>query len=677
MKISKKQIELKECLGKEWIISNGIGGFAASSVLGANTRRYHGLLVASLMPPARRHLIISKLDESIIVDNEEFCLFTNVCKNYISDGYKYLESFEKDYLPVYTFKVNDIKIVKTVSMIYGKNTVVVQYKIKNGKKESKLKLAPIVNFRDFHHMNTNHTFSLNQNMEGDRVRLEIDGNVNTPVYLCVKDSEYIEHENDTFWNMFYLKEEERGFYPEENLLVPGRFEITIKPRETKEITFVASLDSDIENIDSNEVIENEIKRLEKIIEDTGLQKTKAKPTKQEKEYNDFIKDLIVSSESFVINRPDFGTHSVIAGYPWFLDWGRDTLISFEGMFLITKRFELAKEILLTFTKDIKCGLVPNGYSEADNKPLYNSADASLLLFEQVNKYIQYTKDYDFIKENIYEHLKDIIENYSQGIDLENNNIYIAEDMLLSSGTETTQNTWMDAKIGNYAVTPRNGKVVELNALWYNGLRTLENLANKFDEKDVENRCRKAANKHQKVFEEQFFNKKKKSLYDVIGDSKIRPNQLFSISCTYPVIKPSSEIGKTIFKTVTSKLLTKYGLRTLAKGEDGYIAYYEGDPVKRDMSYHQGIVWVWLIGLYHDAFKNIINDEKDRLEKEKFVIEYEKFIKSVYSTFKTEINAEEGIGSISEVYSSQTPFKPGGTFAQAWSVSEIIKIVTKL
>ena len=677
MKISKKQIELKECLGKEWIISNGIGGFASSSVLGANTRRYHGLLVASLMPPARRHLIISKLDESIIVDNEEFCLFTNVCKNYISDGYKYLESFEKDYLPVYTFKVNDIKIVKTVSMIYGKNTVVVQYKIKNGKKESKLKLAPIVNFRDFHHMNTNHTFSLNQNMEGDRVRLEIDGNTNTPVYLYVKDSEYIKHENDTFWNMFYLKEEERGFYPEENLLVPGRFEITIKPRETKEITFVASLDSDIENIDSNEVIENEIKRLEKIIEDTGLQKTKAKPTKQEKEYNDFIKDLIVSSESFVINRPDFGTHSVIAGYPWFLDWGRDTLISFEGMFLITKRFELAKEILLTFTKDIKCGLVPNGYSEADNKPLYNSADASLLLFEQVNKYIQYTKDYDFIKENIYEHLKDIIENYSQGIDLENNNIYIAEDMLLSSGTETTQNTWMDAKIGNYAVTPRNGKVVELNALWYNGLRTLENLANKFDEKDVENRCRKAANKHQKVFEEQFFNKKKKSLYDVIGDSKIRPNQLFSISCTYPVIKPSSEIGKTIFKTVTSKLLTKYGLRTLAKGEDGYIAYYEGDPVKRDMSYHQGIVWVWLIGLYHDAFKNIINDEKDRLEKEKFVIEYEKFIKSVYSTFKTEINAEEGIGSISEVYSSQTPFKPGGTFAQAWSVSEIIKIVTKL
>ncbi|MBR3613653.1 MAG: glycogen debranching enzyme N-terminal domain-containing protein [Clostridia bacterium] len=675
MKINKKQVELKECLGREWIITNGIGGFASSSILGANTRRYHGLLIAPLMVPAQRHLIISKLDESIVVNEEEHKLFTNVCENFISDGYKYLESFEKEYLPVFTYKVNDIKITKTISMVYGENTVVVQYKIKNGKNESKLKLAPIVNFRDFHSMNTNHQYSLNQKVISNKVKLEVD-NSNFPFYIFVNDGKYIEHENDTFWNMFYLKEEERGFYPEENLLVPGRFEIMIKPKETKEITFIASLDENIENIDGNSIIENEIKRLKKIVESTDLQINKSKLTKQEKEYNDFIKDLVISSDSFVINRPDFGTHSIIAGYPWFLDWGRDTLIAYEGLLLLTKRFDLAKEILLTFTRDIKCGLVPNGYSEADNQPLYNSADASLLLFEQVNKFLQYTKDYDFIKENIYESLKDIIENYSQGIDLENNNIYIAEDMLLCSGTETTQNTWMDAKIGNFAVTPRNGKVVELNALWYNALRTLENLANKFEEKDVENRCRKAANKHQKVFEEQFFNKKKKSLDDVIGDSKIRPNQLFSISCTYPVIKPSSEIGKTIFKTVTSKLLTKYGLRTLAKGEEGYIPYYEGDPVKRDMSYHQGIVWVWLIGLYHDSLKNIIDDEKDRLEKEKLKIEYEKFIKSVYSTFKTEIISEEGIGSISEVYSSQAPFKPGGTFAQAWSVSEVLKIVTK-
>lgn len=676
MKITKKQIELKDCLNKEWILTNGTGGFCSSTVIGANTRRYHGLLVAPLLAPAQRHLLVSKLDESITVEGEEYNLFTNVCENYISDGYKYQESFEKEYLPVYTYKVNDIKIVKTISMIYGKNTVVVQYKIKNGKNEAKLKLAPIINFRDFHHMTTNHSFSLKQEINENKIKIEVDGN-KTPIYMFSDSGEYIIHKNDIFKNMLYLKEEERGFYPEEDLVVPGKYEIMIKPKETKEITFVASLEKDIEQIDSNKVFKQEKERLAKIIDETGLMVSKSKLTKQEKEYNELLKDLIISADSFIINRPLFGTHSILAGFPWFLDWGRDTLIAYEGLLLLTKRFDLAKEILLTFTRDIQSGLVPNGYSEADNKPLYNSADASLLLFEQVNKFLQYTKDYDFIKENVYEHLKDIIENYSRGIELDNNNIYIAEDGLLSSGTETTQNTWMDAKIGNFAVTPRNGKVVELNSLWYNALKTLENLANKFDEKDVADRCRKVANKHQKVFEEQFFNKKRKSLYDVLGDSKIRPNQLFSISTTYPVIKPSSEIGKTIFRTVTSKLLTKYGLRTLAKGEEGYIAYYEGDPVKRDMSYHQGVVWVWLIGLYHDAFKNIIDDEKDRLEKEKLKIEYEKFVKNVFTTFKTEINGPEGIGTLSELYNSQAPFKPAGTFAQAWSVSEVLKIVTKL
>jgi len=301
----------------------------------------------------------------------------------------------------------------------------------------------------------------------------------------------------------------------------------------------------------------------------------------------------------------------------------------------------------------------------------------LLLFEQVNKFLQYTKDYDFIKENIYEKLKNIIEEYTKGTNLDNNNIFVEEDGLLSSGTETTQNTWMDVKIGDYAVTPRNGNVVELNALWYNALKTLEVLSNKFESKDVANTYKKLAANHKKVFEKKFYNKNKKSLYDVLGDDKIRPNQLFAISTTYPVIKPSSEIGKTIFKTVTTKLLTKYGLRTLAKGEDGYIPYYEGNPVERDSAYHQGVVWVWLLGLYSDSFKNIIDDEKDRLEKEKLVIEYEKFIKNVFTTFKTEINKEEGIGTISELYSSQTPFKPGGTFSQAWSVSEVLKIVTTM
>ena len=677
MKLSKKNFDLKDGLNKEWVLSNGIGGFCSTTVVGANTRRYHGLLVASLMPPAQRHLILSKVDESIIIGNDEFPLYTNICRNYVSEGYKYLESFEKNIFPEYTYKVNDVKVVKKISMIYGRNAVIVQYKIKNGKKASILKLAPIINFRDFHQMSSNHEFYLKQSVYNNEVKIQVDEHIQFPIYIYLDDGIYYKHDNDTFRNMYYLKEDERGFYAEENLVVPGRYEVSLNPNESKEITFVASLEDNTELVDSNKVFAEEEARVKKIIDNTELLIKKSKLLKKEKDYNKLINDLIIAEDSFIINRPAFGTHSVIAGFPWFLDWGRDTLIAYEGLFLITKRFDLAKEILLTFTRDIKYGLVPNGYSGFDNRPLYNSADASLLLFEQVNKFLQYTKDFEFIKENIYKKLIDIINNYENGIDLDNNNIYIDEDGLLSSGTETTQNTWMDAKIGNYAVTPRNGKVVELNALWYNALKTLENLSNKFEDKRLSDLYKKKAKKHQKVFEEKFFNKKKKSLYDVLGDDKIRPNQLFAISTTYPVIKPSSEIGKIIFKTVKTKLLTKYGLRSLAKTEEGYIPFYEGGPIERDRSYHQGTVWVWLLGLYHDALKNIIDDEKDRLEKEKYIIEYEKFISNVFTTFKTEIDNPEGIGTISEIYNAEEPFKSGGTFSQAWSVSEVLKIVSKL
>ena len=677
MKITKKQIDLKEALNREWILANGTGGFCSTTIIGANTRRYHGLLVAPLVPPAQRHVLVSKVDESIEINENTYNLYTNLCKNFISDGYKNLESFEKEILPVFTYKIQDVKIVKTISMIYGRNTVVLQYKIKNGKNKSIFKLAPILNFRDFHKMNTDHNFTLKQECTKNKVRVEIDGNASIPIYLFTTDGIYIEHNNDIFKNMFYLKEEERGFFAEENLIVPGRYEIELKPRELKEITFVASLEDNTEQIDSNKVFKEEIDRVQNIIENTELLKNKTKLTKQEKDYNNLMKELIIASDTFVLNRPTFGTHSLIAGFPWFLDWGRDAMISYEGLLLLTKRYDLAREVLLTFTRDVKFGLVPNGYSGFDNRPLYNSADASLLLFEQINKFLQYTKDYEFVRNNLYDKLKDIIENYVKGIDLDNNNIHLNDDGLISSGTPETQNTWMDVKIGNYAVTPRNGKVVEINALWYNALRTLENLAIKFEDKKQADFCKKMSSKTKKSFQEKFYNKKKKSLYDVLGDDKIRPNQLFSISTTYPIIKPASEIGKTIFKTVKTKLLTKYGLRTLAKGEKGYIPRYEGDVYKRDTAYHQGIVWVWLIGLYADSFKNIIDDEKDRLEKEKLIIEYEKFIKSVFTTFKTEINNPEGIGSISEVYDSQAPFKSGGTFSQAWSVSEILKIISKM
>ena len=676
MKFTKKQLNLENALEKEWIITNGIGGYASSTIIGANTRRYHGLLIAPLDAPARRHLILSKLDESIIIENDKYDLYTNICQNYISEGYKNQENFEKDILPKFEYKAGNVRVYKKISMVNGKNSVVVSYEVKNNNTcTAKMTIAPILNFRDFHHMTTNHDFSILQEIsETGKVQVQLDGNM--PIYLKCSEGNYIPRQHDCFKNMYYLKEEERGFYPEEDLAISGIWEIEINPKERKTITVIASLESDIESIIAEEVFEEEENRVEQIIKNTKLISLKAKQTKSEKDENAFLRDLIIASDTFLINRSKFGLHSILAGFPWFLDWGRDTAIAFEGLLLVTKRYDLAREILLMLVRDIQCGLVPNGYSEGDGKPLYNSADASLLLFEQVNKFMRYTKDYDFIQENLYEKLKGIIQNYQNGIDLDNNNIYIDTDNLLVSGTPQTQNTWMDAKIGDEAVTPRNGKVVELNSLWYNALKTMEYLSKKFEEKELCETYKKMAKSHKKSFEEKFYCQEKKSLYDVLGDSKIRPNQLFSIATTYPVIAPASKIGKTILETAKKKLLTKHGLSTLAKEEQGYVAEYKGDSYQRDKSYHQGITWVWLLGLYADALENIINSEKDRIEKESYIIEKEKLIENTYHTFKKELTGDGCVGSISEMYDSVMPFKAGGTCSQAWSVSEILKIVTR-
>ena len=676
MKLGKLKLDLKDGLKKEWIITNGIGGFCSSTVIGANTRRYHGLLIASLNPPASRYLILSKLDESISIEDRNYCLYTNICKEYVSDGFKRQESFEKEYFPIFNYKVEDVKIEKKITMMYGKNTTVVSYKIQNGRQASKMTIAPIVNFRDFHSMTANKNFTLKQNVNATKVCVNFVEENTRPIYMYLSEGKYIDYESDTFKNMYYIKEEQRGFYSEENLAVSGRFEVELQPKEIKELYFVVSLDENVEKINVPDVFEKEQERLEKIVENSNLIKEKKKYTRQEKEQNQVIKDLIITSDSFVIDRPKFASKSIIAGFPWFLDWGRDTFIAFEGILLVTKRFEEAKSVLKTFTKDIKEGLVPNGYAEGTDKPLYNSVDASLLLFEVVNKYLSYTKDYDFVKENLYNILKDIIFNYTKGINLDNNNIYVAEDNLLNSGTKDTQNTWMDAKIGDYVVTPRNGKAVEINALWYNALKTLESLAKRFEDKDTMLKSRNMAKKHKEAFANQFYNKKKKCLYDVIDDDRIRPNQLFALATTYPVLDLTSEEAKNTFETCTSKLLLTHGLRTLARGEDGYVPEYEGDGFKRDMCYHQGPTWPWLLGIYNDAFENIIKAEKDEKANKKLKENYAKFLDDVYVTFKKEIYAEEGICTISEIYNSKLPYTAGGTFSQAWSVSEVLRIILK-
>ena len=674
MKYQNKELSLKECIEREWIITNGIGGFASSTIIGANTRKYHGLLVAPLTPPARRHLVLSKLDESIEINGEEQILYTNVCKNFISEGFKVQESFEKNYVPIFTYQVQDVIIKKLICMQYGKNTVCVLYRIQNGKNEAKLKITPIINFRDFHCMTTGKAYNLKQNIIDNKVKIIVDNMGENPIYIQASEGKYIEYYNNNFNNMYYIEEEKRGFFPEENHAVAGTYEIEIAPEQEKEISVICSLEDNIEEIDVKDIISDEIKRIESFVYDTNLTWQNKKDTKEQIEEKEFIKDLIISSDNFVVYRPNFGLHTVIAGYPWFLDWGRDALISYEGLLLKTRRFEIAKEVILTFTKNIKFGLIPNGYSGYDNRPLYNSVDSSLLLFEQTKKYIDYTGDYIFVKKELYEMLKKIIASYKSGINLDDNNIYLDEDDLIVSGTEKTQNTWMDAKYGDFAVTPRNGKAVEINALWYNALRIMESLCIRFGERTDANIYAEMAERTRKSFNEKFYNEKRKCLYDVLGDEKIRPNQLFALSLTYPVIEPNGEIAKQVIATVKSKLLNKYGLKTLAKGEKGYVEVYEGNGFKRDMSYHQGITWPWLLGLYNNSLLNQIKAEKNKKVKAELIEEYLKFAGEVEKTFKKEFYNNGAVKSIAEIYDSKTPYLPKGTIVQCWSVAEVLRII---
>lgn len=670
MKYTKEQINFEDGLKKEWLITNGIGGYASSSIIGVNTRKYHGLLVAALTPPARRSVILSKVDEAVRINGREIPIYSNIGKDYTTQGYKYLESFEKKYIPIFTYKVKGILIKKMVCMEYGKNTVTILYIVENIGYPTTLILTPVMNFRDFHTTTFNKNFDLQEQINENKVKVVIDRKSETPVYLHCSEGKYIKHDNDTFKNMYYIEEEKRGLDALENLAVPGRYEINLEPNEQKCITFTCSLEANIEEIDAKDIINKEISRISELLYESNLLENKNIKGKEE-----LVRDYIVASDNFVAYRPSFALYTIIAGYPWFLDWGRDTLVAFEGTLLVSKRFKEAREVLLTCIRDTKYGLVPNGYSGYDNRPLYNSADASLLLFEQVKKYLKYTNDYGFIKERMYKTLVKIIEAYITGIDVDGNNIHLDKDYLLSSGTPNIQNTWMDAKVGDYVVTPRNGKTVEINSLWYNALMIMSELTELYNDTELTDKYKKYAKKCKESFNKSFYNKEKKSLYDVLGDDKIRPNQLFSLSLTYQVVDPSSDIAKEIFNTVTKKLLLPKGLRTLAPDEKEYVGIYKGGVYERDTSYHQGITWPWLLGLYYDAFVNIIKAEKDEKKKARLEKEYNKFIENVENIFTNEFYYSDCVvGSISELYDSEEPYEAKGAPAQAWSIAEIFRII---
>ena len=693
---------------REWLITNGIGGFAASTDKGGmNTRRYHGLLIAALQPPHLRTMILSKVDESIEINGKKYQLFTNDSNGTLSNGYKYQKDFQKEIVPIYSFAVDGVRIQKTISMIHGKNAVVVVYKIANKKATTKLQLTPLVNFRDFHSDNQSLEFDYDQDVREDKTQVIYKNGYRLNLY--VSNSKFIKHDNDMFYHMHYKVEQDRGFTDTENHMIPGTFEVNVKPNADMTITFVAGLESgkfgtdfeQIHKIDGTKVITEEVNRVKDLIKESKLLKEKnvheqvnalylegsenSVYDEHDEVYKELVRKYIIASDNFVVKRDSNELYSIIAGYPWFLDWGRDAFIAFEGLLLISKRFDVAKEVLLNFANCLHDGIVPNGFDEYTDNPLYNSVDASLLFINAVQKYLDYTGDYKFVISELYKYMKDIIDHYAEGTNFSENNIYLDKnDYLLVSGTPYIQNTWMDAKVEGRVITPRNGKAVEINALWYNALRIMEDIVKKDWKKPISISKLEygfLAKKCKENFVQKFYNDDKKCLYDVIvvdeqgerADDKIRPNQLFALSLKYPILDLDQDEAKNVFITVTNKLLNKFGLKTLAEGEVGYIPVYKGGPVERDEAYHQGITWPWLLGLYYDALKNLIeaNDELTQQELTRSLIQ---FRTNVANTFINEMLNGNTVDSICEIYDSENAKAGKGCFAQAWSVSEIFRII---
>jgi len=709
---------------KEWIITNGLGGFDSTTTKGGmNERRYHGLLIAPLQPPRQRTLILSKVDESIEINSKKYNLYTNDVDGKITEGYKYQTKFEKDIIPVYTYNVNGIIIEKSIYMIYGKNAVVVNYKISNNNSRTKFEISPIMNFRDFHLESHASKFKFKQTSLEDAFTLTFDKKYK--VHVLVNGAKFTPHKNDIFYNMHYAREEERGFDCKENHIVPGTFEIKLKRNENKEVTFVCSLEKnglkleEMRSIIAEDVIKNEVKRINdqieesKLLTDNNISKSddlfksknnyatissngNRRKKKEESEdaqiYDELVKRYIVSSDNFIAYRKFRKLHTTLAGFPWFLDWGRDSFISFEGLLLLPRRFEIAREVLLTFALKHKNGLLPNGFSEYDGHPLYNSVDSALLFIDAVDKYLKYTNDYQFVNDKLYKIMKNIINSYIDGIEMDGNNIYLDDkDYLLVSGTPSTQNTWMDAKVDGKPVTPRNGKAVEINAMWYNALKIMENLSSMLGKRFKRVEYSYIAKKCKESFEKEFYDENKKCLYDVIKverkefstaevgkDDKIRPNQLFAISMTNPVIDPNSEVGKNIFITVTEKLYNAHGLQTLASDEEGFASVYKGNPSERDRIYHQGVTWPWLLGPYYDALKNVIKYEEDKNIKDDLNKTLMEFRLKTAKTFYKELTSGTTVNGIPELYDSildNSKTKVGkGAFQQAWSVSEVFRII---
>ena len=629
---------------KEWIVTNGLGGYASSTVIGANSRTYHGLLVAALNPPVDRTVMLSSLDEEVEVEGVLHRLAIHKYPNTVyPKGFEYLKKFKLDPFPTTVHQIRDVKIKKHIFMVHEKNTTIIRYKVTCDTENVILRLHPFINMRNFHHTTrSNNIDFLQESSESGTILRTGD------ISLTIRSNAIYTPSGTWYYNFEYDAERIRGQAYQEDCYNPGYFEIKLK--KGKNHVFVAASTDDLPDLQIDDIdvlYDQEVMRINFLAEKLGLEDT-------------FALKLIPAADSFIVKRASTHSKSVIAGYHWFSDWGRDAMIALPGLTLVTGRFDDATQILSSFAENCRDGLIPNRFADSSEcQPDYNTVDASLWFIHVVGRYFAYTGDIEFINK-MWSTVQDIINNYIHGTHF---GIRMDSDNLITHGGQLT---WMDAKIGDYEVTPRNGKTCEINALWYNALKTASYLSEHLNEDtyayDV------MADNVSRRFVRVFWNPDEKCLFDcisidgedtVVRDSSIRPNQILAVSLTHTMLPRKKGLG--IVSRIERDLLTPVGLRTLSKDNPGYKNRYIGDAVARDIAYHNGTVWPWLIGPYVSAYTKLNNHSQKSID----------YARSILLSFDEHLH-EGGIGSISEICDGDYPHTPRGCISQAWSVAEILR-----
>ena len=626
----------------EWLETNGLGGWSSSTIIGCHTRRYHGLLVAATVPPAERMSLVSKLDETIVSGNDRFELGTNYYGGTIHPGgYQYQTSFCKELFPEFVYEAGAVQLKKTIAMVHGENTVVVMYNVLHAGQPFLLELLPLVSVRGYHGlMHANN--AVNREARFDNHIFSVTAYQGAPgIFLKIPGGEYQAAPN-WFYNFNYNVEQYRGLDFTEDLFSHGKFSVPLK--EGDSLGIILSTD-DPTGKEAHELLVKEEKRRRALLS--------AEP------FNNSTKQLLtLAADQFIVRRGE-DLKTVIAGYHWFTDWGRDTMISLPGLTLSTGRYEDAKKIIATFAQSVSMGMLPNRFQDNGEAPEYNNVDGTLWYFIAIHQYLQATNDSTFILNEILPVLKDIIDWHFKGTRY---NIHVDEDGLLYAGEKGQQLTWMDARIGDWVVTPRMGKPVEIQALWFNALKIFAGLLRLHNQPADAELVEISAEKAKHHFIEKFWYSEGNYLYDNIDENgvpntELRPNQLFAISLPFSLIDGAQ--AKAVLQVVERELYTAVGLRSLSTNDARYIPVYGGDAWHRDSSYHEGTVWSWLLGPYIDTLIKV-NGSTDKAQE-------------VISRFIYHLN-EACIGSVSEIFDGDAPHHPRGCVAQAWGVAELLRVI---